>query len=280
MLKRGLPIIQGAYGAEHVYLAYALVGLGGVLHVQGKDDEALPLLERGLKIREQDGTQPRERAEALFAVAKVLWRDAETRERALSMAQDARAVLLEAGPDMIVDREEIVPGWRAGRTRSAALRLDRHPAHAAAGEGVGLAHRLAGHRVEREPGPLNRFGRASCQVTASGDLLPQRFESSLPLEAMWLVVGDVLQEHETPAADQDPLDLREGSIEIGDGAQHEAAHDGVECRVGERELLGARIAHLGDAAETRRQSSRQACAHVLVGLGQHELRQALWVVWE
>jgi len=115
MLKRGLPIIQGAYGAEHVYLAYALVGLGRVLHVQGKDDEALPLLERGLKIREQDGTQPRERAEALFAVAKVLWSDEVARERALSMAQDARAVLVEAGPDIKVDREEI-DAWLASRT--------------------------------------------------------------------------------------------------------------------------------------------------------------------
>jgi len=114
MLKRGLPIIEAAYGADHVYLAYALVGLGRVLHAQGKDDEAQPLLERGLEIREQDGTQPRERAEAIFALAKVIWGDPATRERALSMAKEARAVLTEAGPDMVTDREEI-DTWLASR---------------------------------------------------------------------------------------------------------------------------------------------------------------------
>jgi len=48
-----------------------VVGLGRGLHAQGKREEALSWLERGLSIRQAEGATDPERAEAAFALEDV-----------------------------------------------------------------------------------------------------------------------------------------------------------------------------------------------------------------
>lgn len=76
---------------DHPWLAYPLTGLGNALRSQGRTREAMPVLERALRIRERGEHSPQPLAETRFALARALWdasgdRDQHARARALAVA--------------------------------------------------------------------------------------------------------------------------------------------------------------------------------------------------
>lgn len=76
------------------------------------------------------------------------------------------------------------------------------------------------------------------EVAASRERSPEGLEEMLGV-AYGPVGRGVLDVQETTGGLQDPRELHEGAVDVGDGAQDEGAHDGVEVVVGEGEVLGA-----------------------------------------
>ena len=60
---------------------------------------------------------------------------------------------------------------------------------------------------------------------------------------------NVVDEDEASAGTQDARHLRNGLDVVGDGAEPECTHNGVECVVVERQLLGVGLLQGGSAAE-------------------------------
>jgi tetratricopeptide (TPR) repeat protein len=87
--EQALQLIREAVGEGDPSSTDALVGLGRVYLEQGLTDNALPLLEQGLAIREKQTTPP-ELAEARLALAQALMRSGHDRERAKALALQGR----------------------------------------------------------------------------------------------------------------------------------------------------------------------------------------------
>ena len=87
-LDRALAIQEKAYGKDHPDLAYALMEQGELLLAQRRAAEALPLLERALKLSPEGGIL----AEVQFPLARALWEARRSeRARAVKLATEARA---------------------------------------------------------------------------------------------------------------------------------------------------------------------------------------------
>ena len=84
-----LKLVEKQLGPEHSDLSFYLSGMGHALLDQKQPKEALPYLERSLKLRNADG-DPVATAEVQFAIARALWGSGGDRQRARSLAEQAR----------------------------------------------------------------------------------------------------------------------------------------------------------------------------------------------
>ena len=88
---------SGLYGDEHPWTAYALNDLGQALVNEERPREAIPILEKALRVRERLERSPDDTAETRFALARALWVVSEDaghdgeKARALALANAARA---------------------------------------------------------------------------------------------------------------------------------------------------------------------------------------------
>lgn len=78
-------------GADHPFLAYPLTGLGVASSKLGRFAEAVPPLERALRIREAHEPNQRQVADTRFALGRALWESGGDRARAIQLAEAARA---------------------------------------------------------------------------------------------------------------------------------------------------------------------------------------------
>jgi tetratricopeptide (TPR) repeat protein len=77
-------------GLDDRNLAYALTGIGQTYLAEDDAGSALAPLERAFKIREAHETDPAQRAETSFALARALWEANRDRARARGLAEQAR----------------------------------------------------------------------------------------------------------------------------------------------------------------------------------------------
>jgi hypothetical protein len=77
-------------GADHPFTAYPLTALGKTLIAERRSREAIPILERALRIRERSEPNAELVAETRFALARARWESGPDRAGALSLAEAAR----------------------------------------------------------------------------------------------------------------------------------------------------------------------------------------------
>jgi serine/threonine protein kinase len=77
-------------GLDNPDLAYALTGIGVSYLAEGDAISAITPLERAFKIREAKESDPSQRAETCFALARALWESGRDRPRARALAGAAR----------------------------------------------------------------------------------------------------------------------------------------------------------------------------------------------
>ena len=77
-------------GADHPFTAYPLTALGKTLIAERRPREAIPILERALRIREHSEPNAELVAETRFALARARWETGPDRAGALSLAEAAR----------------------------------------------------------------------------------------------------------------------------------------------------------------------------------------------
>ena len=80
---------EAQLGPQHRYLGYPLTGIGVARWKQGQFAQALPPLERALRIREAQEPDAATIAETRFALARALWDEGRQRPRARALAQAA-----------------------------------------------------------------------------------------------------------------------------------------------------------------------------------------------
>lgn len=115
--ERALAIDEIALGPDHIALAYDLSGLGHALTRLGKPARAVPLLERAVKLRDVEGYDPFQLADARFRLAEALWATpAGDRARAIRLAEQAREGF--ASDPAAGDEVAKVDAWLKPRRRS------------------------------------------------------------------------------------------------------------------------------------------------------------------
>jgi serine/threonine protein kinase/tetratricopeptide (TPR) repeat protein len=90
--EKAYAIWQREFGDENVTLGYALTGIGMSFIGEGHSREALSPLERAFALRERHEPGTSRYAETGFALARALWESARGRDRARSLAEQAREV--------------------------------------------------------------------------------------------------------------------------------------------------------------------------------------------
>ena len=78
-------------GLDAVNLAYPLTGIGVSYLLEGNPASAIVALERALKIRQSQESDPAKRSETQFALARALWESNRDRARARNLAEEAKA---------------------------------------------------------------------------------------------------------------------------------------------------------------------------------------------
>jgi eukaryotic-like serine/threonine-protein kinase len=78
-------------GLEAINLAYPLTGIGVSYLLEGNPASAIVALERALKIRQSQESDPAKRSETQFALARALWESNRDRARARTLAEEAKA---------------------------------------------------------------------------------------------------------------------------------------------------------------------------------------------
>ncbi len=115
-LQRALDILEPALRPDHPRLANPLVELALVEHLQDNDTAATAYAQRAVSIREATAAGPRELAWAYFVLARSLWSNPVQRQRALSLASNARTKFAGLGEAGRADVAEI-DHWLAIRRR-------------------------------------------------------------------------------------------------------------------------------------------------------------------
>jgi tetratricopeptide (TPR) repeat protein len=97
LFERALSIWEKTLGPDHPELAYSLLGLARVALSQHRPQDAMPVAERAVRLREHDGMGAELLAEARFVLAEALW-DLPAAAggdpvRARALAEHARDVL-------------------------------------------------------------------------------------------------------------------------------------------------------------------------------------------
>jgi len=88
--RSALERAEGLLGSDHIWTAVALSDLGKVLLDQKRARQAIPILERALRIREQSDPTRANLAETRLALGKALWEASEDSARALALVTRAR----------------------------------------------------------------------------------------------------------------------------------------------------------------------------------------------
>jgi tetratricopeptide (TPR) repeat protein len=91
MSRRSLAILEGEVDTDGLILTYPLTALGLAFLDDGMAGDALPILERAVKIRETKESEPSRRGEARFALARALTAAGGELPRARELATRARA---------------------------------------------------------------------------------------------------------------------------------------------------------------------------------------------
>lgn len=116
-VEEALAHLQRKLGDDHPLTAYALHTLGEVRLAQGQPAAAIEPLERVLKGREASPGDGRDLALTRFAVARALAESREDVERARSLAQQARARLVEINRDPAIVQE--IDAWLVAQATSS-----------------------------------------------------------------------------------------------------------------------------------------------------------------
>lgn len=105
--ERVLAISEDTLGADHPDVAVTLKGLGTVRRLEGHSAQAVTLLERALTILQSHERPAYQVGDAQSTLAQALWDEGKDRDRALRLAQDARASFLASGPRAEADLAEL-----------------------------------------------------------------------------------------------------------------------------------------------------------------------------
>jgi eukaryotic-like serine/threonine-protein kinase len=108
---RALEIVDKALGPDSPSAARVLGGIGKARLRAGPTATALEPLEHALAIREAHHGNPRDLADARFALAQALHANGKQKDRARKLAKDARATY--DGPAWLKDRLAAVDAWLA-----------------------------------------------------------------------------------------------------------------------------------------------------------------------
>jgi len=84
-------------GRDNPNLGFALTGIGVSYLDEGKAESALEPLARAFGIREALDPEPSRKAETRFAFARALWESKRDKDRARSLAEEARATYAKSG---------------------------------------------------------------------------------------------------------------------------------------------------------------------------------------
>jgi tetratricopeptide (TPR) repeat protein len=90
MGRRATQIFEREMGSNNPVVAFGLSVVGRSLIERGRSQDARPLLERAYTIRKLAEKDPEHRGEAAFLLAQVLWHHRADRERALTLAFEAK----------------------------------------------------------------------------------------------------------------------------------------------------------------------------------------------
>ncbi len=94
--ERCIPVIEATLG-EHQITGYALNGYGEALEGAGRPDEAVPVLERVLALRETQAEDPVETGATRFALARALAAQGAGADRIGPLLDEARAAFVAGG---------------------------------------------------------------------------------------------------------------------------------------------------------------------------------------
>jgi tetratricopeptide (TPR) repeat protein len=95
-LERAARMWEQQLGPDSLHRAYALTGIGISYLGTGKPANAIAPLEEAFRIRTANEVDPGDRAETAFALARALWASGLSRERARSLAAQARIEYVQA----------------------------------------------------------------------------------------------------------------------------------------------------------------------------------------
>jgi serine/threonine protein kinase/tetratricopeptide (TPR) repeat protein len=117
---KALRIYERELEPDHPLVAYALTAMGNGLLGTGRAESAIEVLERALDIRTRKDPESELLAETRFALARALWETRRARERAISLATEAKASLHEGRATK--DLEQRIDGWLVARNVRLSLR--------------------------------------------------------------------------------------------------------------------------------------------------------------
>ena len=89
---------------------------------------------------------------------------------------------------------------------------------------------------DRQAGVADEPVDGAGQVASPGDALLEPVEAVLPAGGAGVRGEAVLEEEELPTGPQDPADLAQRAVDVGDRAEREGADDGVRAVVGQVEV--------------------------------------------
>jgi len=113
-LRRTVDLSEQWVGPDHPWTAYPLTALGKTLLLEQRPREALPTLERALRIREKSEPNKELVAETRFALAQTRWALGQDRTGAILLAEAARDSYRKM-PEQAKHAAE-VDAWLAGKT--------------------------------------------------------------------------------------------------------------------------------------------------------------------
>lgn len=102
-----LEILEAQPGSEHPFVPRQRASLARLLLETERASLALPLAEQAWTQHEKDGNPPEERARTAFILAQIVAALGQPRERARSLAEDARASYARAGDVHDESRREV-----------------------------------------------------------------------------------------------------------------------------------------------------------------------------
>ncbi|HTB60096.1 MAG TPA: serine/threonine-protein kinase [Polyangia bacterium] len=116
-LRKAVDLSAQWVGADHPWTAYPLTELGKTLFLEHRVREALPILERALRIREKSEPNVELVAETRFALARARWEVGQDRTGALTLAGAARDTYRKMPAEAKHAAE--IEAWMAGKSATS-----------------------------------------------------------------------------------------------------------------------------------------------------------------